>query len=153
MSKVEVPLVLVSDSEFEEKVNVYSLGVCPLTPDTLGRTAGIKNGPVPLVPKSETPERTHKVCVSTPGSSRKLRCWFIILLLHILFGGRLCRILNLNQMKAIPWVSGSRAALGACGWVTPHNYTSVGKAPEPRMLVGGGCLASHLLSPTWLGMD
>lgn len=44
-------------------MDVYSLGVCPLTPDTLGRRAGIKDGPVPLVPESETPERMHKVCV------------------------------------------------------------------------------------------
>lgn len=97
-------------------------------------------------------EVTKSVC-STPGRGRKPRCWLIVLLLHRLFGGRLYKILNLNQMKAISWVSGSRAALGACGWVTPYNYTSVGKAPEPRMLVGGGCLASHLLSPTWLRMD
>lgn len=39
-------------------------GVCPLTHDTLGRAAGMKDGPVPRVSKSETPERTHKVCVS-----------------------------------------------------------------------------------------
>lgn len=65
-------------------------------------------------------------------------------------GGRLGKILNRNQMKAIPWVFGSRAALGACGWVTPCNYASMGKALEPRVMVGGGCLASHLLSLTWL---
>lgn len=60
------------------------------------------------------------------------------------------RILNKNQMKAIQWVFGSRAALRACGWVTPYNYAFMRKALKPRVVVGGGCLASHLLSPTWL---
>lgn len=101
------------------------LGVCPLTHDTLGRAAGMKDGLYPW-----SPNLRDKVCVSTPGSGRKPGCWFIVLLLQILFEGRLCKILNVNQMKAIPWVSGSRAALGACGCVTPYNYTSVGEGPR-----------------------
>lgn len=131
------------------------LGVCPLTHDTLGRAAGMKDGPVPLVPESERLQRGgHKVCVPHSRQRQKAEVLaYSLAFACIIWGGRLCKVLNLNQMKAIPWVSGSRAALGACGWVTPYNYTSVGKAPEPRMLVGRGCLASHLLSPTWLGMD
>lgn len=40
------------------------LGVCPLTYDTLGRAAGMKDGPVPLVPESERLQRgEHKVRV------------------------------------------------------------------------------------------
>lgn len=30
---------------------------------------------------------------------------------------------------------GAGAALRACGWVTPYNYTTVVKAPEPRVAV------------------
>lgn len=41
---------------------------------------------------------------------------------------------------------GVGAAPGACGWVTLYNYNTVVKAPEPRVVAGGGMPASHLLS-------
>lgn len=123
------------------------------TRDALGRAAGSKDGPClrSLEPK-RLQRGVHKAFVCpTPGSGTKAEVFvYILAFAYIILGGGCARFLNLDQMKAIPWVSGSGAALGACGWVTPYNYTSVEKAPEPRMLVGGGCLASHLLSPTWL---
>lgn len=48
-------------------------------------------------------------------------------------GGSARRVLNTNQMKAVPvgaWEQG--VAPRACGWVTLYNYNTVVKAPEPR---------------------
>lgn len=69
-----------------------------------------------------------------------------------------------QDSKPKPDEGGAHRCLGAGAgqpWehvVTPYNYTTVVKAPESRVAVavvgrraaGGGCPASHLLSPTRL---